>query len=46
MKLLRTTAFLTTFLLFPAILALLPRSPVDIDVDRQYQFSAALARFT
>ena len=41
-----TVTFITTFLLFPAILVLLNRSLVDIEADHQYQFSAALARFT
>lgn len=41
-----TVTFITTFLLFPAILVLLNRSLVDIESDHQYQFSAALARFT
>ncbi len=41
-----TVTFLTTFLLFPAILVLLPRSLVDVEADRQYEFTAALARFT
>jgi uncharacterized protein len=38
--------FLTTFLLFPAILVLLPRSLSDIEGERQYQFSSTLARIT
>ncbi|MEX0958316.1 MAG: MMPL family transporter [Burkholderiales bacterium] len=41
-----TVTFLTTFLLFPAILVLLPRSPADIEGDRQYRFSSSLARLT
>jgi uncharacterized protein len=41
-----TVTFVTTFLLFPAILVLLPRSLADIEGDRQYQFSSTLARFT
>ncbi len=41
-----TVTFLTTFLLFPAILVLLDKSPVDATVDRPSRFSAALAQFT
>jgi predicted RND superfamily exporter protein len=41
-----TVTFLTTFLLFPAILVLLTKSPVDVTEDRPSRFSAALARFT
>ncbi len=41
-----TVTFLTTFLLFPAILVLLDKSPVDIESGRQYQFASALARLT
>lgn len=41
-----TVAFLTTFLLFPAILVLLNKTPDDIEPGDQFQVASALARFT
>jgi len=41
-----TVTFLTTFLLFPAILVLLTKSPVELEANDQSRFSAALAQFT
>lgn len=41
-----TVAFLTTFLLFPAILVLLDKTPNDIEPGDQFQVAATLARLT
>jgi len=41
-----TVAFLTTFLLFPAILVLLNKTPDDIEPGDQFQVASILARLT
>ena len=41
-----TVAFLTTFLLFPAVLVLLNKTPDDIEPGDQFQVASTLARLT
>ena len=41
-----TVTFLTTFLLFPALLVLLGKSEIHVDRSSQYQFTAMLAGLT
>lgn len=38
--------FLTTFLLFPSILVLLNKAPIDVETERQVKFASGLARLT